>query len=93
MYELVPSNNFRKQYFKLIEKDSLVGKRIDKVTNFLQVNPFHPGLNTHVIGNHRKYGNIYSSRVTGDIRILWAISPSEELVILLLKIGGHDFVY
>jgi len=93
MYQLVPSYNFRKQFFKLVKKDPLLIKRIDKATSFLKDAPFHPSLNTHTVGNNKKYGSIYSSRVTGDIRILWAISPSEQLVIILLKIGGHDFVY
>jgi mRNA-degrading endonuclease YafQ of YafQ-DinJ toxin-antitoxin module len=39
-----------------------------------------------------KVGEFWSCRVTGDIRIIWEYKDG-ELVLLLLKIGGHNTVY
>jgi len=34
------------------------------------------------------YGKVYSSNVTGDIRVIWSLE--ETYVLLLLDIGGHE---
>ncbi len=88
------TKNFQKSLEKIVKKDPNIKNRIDKTLRILLVNPYYPSLNTHVINqNEFQYDKVLSSRVTGDVRILWAFDHDENLVIILLKIGGHDQVY
>ena len=93
MYKIDFTPNFEKQYLKLIKYNPKLEVTIDKVFELLERDPFYPGLRSHIVDKDHMYGNIWSSRVTGDIRILWALDPNQNLVLILLKIGGHDFVY
>jgi mRNA-degrading endonuclease YafQ of YafQ-DinJ toxin-antitoxin module len=36
-----------------------------------------------------KWGEIYSSRITKDLRVLWDFSEN-RLVIIIIDIGGHE---
>ena len=38
----------------------------------------------------RRGKRVYSSAVTGDLRILWQFHPTEADTIELLDIGGHS---
>jgi len=38
-------------------------------------------------------GEVCSSRITGDIRLIWEYNQENEIEIILLTIGGHDRVY
>ncbi len=57
--------------------------------NFLTLDPFYPGLKTHKV-NSRLFGNAFSSRVTGDIRIIWKFDDNKTLTLLLMDLGGHS---
>jgi mRNA-degrading endonuclease YafQ of YafQ-DinJ toxin-antitoxin module len=50
--------------------------------------PFYKGLKTHKV-NSSKWGEIYSSRITKDLRVLWDFSQN-ELIIIIVDIGGHE---
>ncbi len=50
--------------------------------------PWHMPLKTHKV-NTPKWGEAYSSRIAGDIRILWR-QLNSELVLMLIDIGGHS---
>jgi len=93
MYEIKYTENFKKQKSKLIKKYPQLASRINKTVEQLSEDPYYSGLKSHIIGEEPRIGNIWSSRVPGDIRILWIFSPEEKLVVILIKIGGHDFVY
>lgn len=93
MYTIFTTHKFDKLYSKLIGKDKKLINVIDKVLEKLTQDPFYPGLKSHIVDYDKDVGSIWSSRVTGDMRILWALDPNNKLVIILLKIGGHDFVY
>jgi mRNA-degrading endonuclease YafQ of YafQ-DinJ toxin-antitoxin module len=86
-YNILPSHTFKKKTAKLIKKDPSLRKKILKVTDQLALDPFHKGLKTHK-ANTVKYGLKYSSRVTGDLRIVWDFDG--EKIILLLTISGHE---
>jgi mRNA-degrading endonuclease YafQ of YafQ-DinJ toxin-antitoxin module len=77
------SKYFQKQYKKLIKNNKIIEARIDTALIKLLEDP---ELVSHKVGEYWSY------RVTGDIRIIWEYKDG-ELVLLLLKIGGHGQVY
>lgn len=80
MFEIEFSNYFKKQYKKLIKNNPALEKRIDTALTKLVESPEKV--------SHR-VGSYWSCRVTGDIRIIWNYKKG-ELVLILLKIGGHS---
>ncbi len=88
MYELQTTSNFRKKYKKLAEKNKKLQNAIEKTLELLRSNPKYKSLKTHKVFLSQ-YGEVYSSFVTGDIRIIW-MQIEDKLVILLLDIGGHS---
>ena len=88
MYELRTTSNFRKKYKKLAEKNKKLQNSVQKTLDLLRLNPKYKSLKTHKVFLSR-YGEVYSSFVTGDIRIIW-IQVENKLIILLLDIGGHS---
>jgi mRNA-degrading endonuclease YafQ of YafQ-DinJ toxin-antitoxin module len=83
MFAVEFSASFKKQYQKLVKNNSVLKKRVDVALVKLCEDPENI---SHIVGKY------WSSRVTGDIRIIWEYKKG-ELVLLLLKIGGHDRVY
>jgi mRNA-degrading endonuclease YafQ of YafQ-DinJ toxin-antitoxin module len=77
------SKHFQKQYKKLIKNNQILETRIDTALAKLLDDP---ETTSHKVGQY------WSCRVTGDIRIIWQYKGG-ELVLLLLKIGGHDELY
>lgn len=90
-FQIKYTSHFERQFLKLIRNNSLLRVKIDKVKEILERVPFYPGLKTHLIYNSDEIGKIWSSRVTGDIRILWSFENNSTII--LLEIGGHDDVY
>jgi mRNA-degrading endonuclease YafQ of YafQ-DinJ toxin-antitoxin module len=74
------SDGFKKQYKKLIKNNKIIEKRIDVSLAKLLANP-------EAVSH--KVGDVWSCRVTGDIRVIWEYSGG-ELTLLLIKIGGHS---
>jgi mRNA-degrading endonuclease YafQ of YafQ-DinJ toxin-antitoxin module len=83
MFSVEFSRYFQKQYKKLIKNNKNLEVRIDVALTKLIENPENVS---------HKVGDFWSCRVTGEIRIIWEYK-NDELVLLLLKIGGHDQVY
>ncbi len=81
------AKKFAKKQKKLIYENQCLKPRIQKTLLALCIDPFYKSLRTHKI--QIADGYVYSSRVTGDIRIIWEFENS-ELSILLLDIGGHE---
>jgi len=80
MFKVEFSEYFAKQYYKLIKNNSNIEKRINVALLKLEKNP-------EVVSH--KVGEVWSCRVTGDVRIIWEYKDG-ELSILLIKIGGHS---
>jgi len=80
MFSVEFSDYFKKQYQKIIKNNLVLEKRIDKALLNLVKNPESVS---------HKVGEFWSCRVTGDIRIIWEYKNG-ELVLILLKIGGHS---
>ena len=91
-YPISTTHEFDRCYKKLIKNNVQINKLIANALFMLSGNPFDQSLKTHKI-NSSRFGKVYSSRVNGDIRILWSMTTSGEAVILCLTIGGHDRVY
>lgn len=88
-YRLSPTPFFKRKYRKLTTKNSILKEKIVATLKYLQVNPFLLNLQTHKVNSRIKSG-VFSSRVTGDIRIIWEFSQEDIQVLDLLDIGGHD---
>ena len=65
---------------KLIKNNKTLENRIDTALIKLSENPEQISY---------KVGNFWSARITGDIRIIWEYK-NNQMVLLLLKIGGHS---
>jgi mRNA-degrading endonuclease YafQ of YafQ-DinJ toxin-antitoxin module len=87
-FELILTATFLKRYDKVIRKNKELSKRVRKVIDLLRTDPFYSSLKAHKV-NARNFGVKWSSRVTGDIRIIWEFDKSDNLVIYALSIGSH----
>jgi len=90
-YKFVPTKAFERQY-KSFRKDPQTQRKIDKTVISLIQDPHHHTLKTHQV-NIPIIGKCWSSRVTGDLRILWTFGRKDNLIIIGLRVGKHDFVY
>lgn len=87
-YNLIFSKDFLKSYSKLVKRNKDLKNRIDNVLLLLAKDPFYVGLKTHK-ADTVLYGYKFSSRVTGDLRIIWDFEDGKQ-VILVLTILGHE---
>ena len=96
MFYIIESDKyFVKKYKKLTAKNPQIKKLAEKAIIDLSQNPKNPSLGSHKV-NSPKFGNCVSSRVTGDIRIIWRYKDQNKLeieILELIDIGGHDEVY
>lgn len=73
-------------------KDKEIKKTINQVFKIIAIDPFHTSLKTHAV-NIPNLGKAWSSRVTGDLRLIWQFDENDKLIILTLRLQGHDTVY
>lgn len=81
-YSINFTSQFLRKFKKLSKKDRLIVKNTRNVLHQLAIDPFQPNLHTH------KYKKDYSTRVTGDIRIIWNFTGDNEIT--LYNFGGHE---
>jgi mRNA-degrading endonuclease YafQ of YafQ-DinJ toxin-antitoxin module len=91
-YTIRTEPGFDRSLKKLVKNNLKFRIQIKKVLKILATKPFDTRLKTHKVYT-KNLGEAFSSRVTGDIRILWIFSGSEQYIILCLTVGGHDKVY
>jgi len=89
MYSINPSEDFAKTYKKLTRGNLVLQKQFNKTLKQLRTDPFYSSLKTHKVDS-KKYSNVYSSWVSGDVRIIWAFDEKQELVILVLETSTHS---
>ncbi len=89
MYEIVTSKRFDKELKKLLSSKRLSKEQIGRIFLILMDNPFNTKLRTHKV-NSRTYGLKYSSRIDGDLRIIWDFNENQKLILVLFDIGGHE---
>lgn len=87
MYTLVLTDTFWDRYHSLITTPPLK-KKVVKVLGLLAENPRHPSLRSHKVIS-RLYGEKWSTRVTGDLRIIWDYDSRSSVTILVLTLGSH----
>ncbi|MFA7142439.1 MAG: hypothetical protein WC175_00425 [Candidatus Dojkabacteria bacterium] len=87
-YSLNTTKSVDKKIRKLGKGNKRLDKEMRRTFKQLEKNPFYKSLKTHKV-NTGKWGEAYSSRVTGDIRILWYLYD-KNLLILIIDIGGHS---
>lgn len=88
MYKIRFTKSFIKKLEKLIKRNPTLGNIIDKVFKQISLDPFLPSLKTHKV-DAKDYGLVYSSRITGDLRLIWSFIDKNTLLIAL-DIGGHS---
>lgn len=88
-YDIETTTQFNRRYKKLVKRNKKLDKSIRGVIKSLSQDPFLPHLGSHEVES-RNFGLVYSTRVTGDLRILWEFDDRGNMLILLLTIGGHS---
>ena len=88
-YGLEDTPPFKKSFKKLINSGRLNKQQIEKTFKLLRENPFTPSLKTHRV-NTKNYAKAWSSRIDGDLRMIWNFNSLNQIIILLLDIGGHS---
>lgn len=86
-YKLKSVSRFKRDFKAFSRKNRAVAEKITFVLELLEENPFNSRLDTHSV-RISVLGKVYSSRVTGDIRIIWFFLNEGEIV--LYRIGGHS---
>lgn len=89
MYTLEFAPTFNRSYKKVVKDNVLLQKRLEKVLKLLVQNPRQLSLHTHKVDS-KDFKDVWSSRVTGDIRIIWEYDKNYTFHILVLKVGGHS---
>lgn len=89
MFILSYSTRFDSSYKRLIKNNKLLLNQILVSLKLLSLNPREARLKTHKVINNE--GIIaWSSRVSGNIRIIWDYKKENPIVIQLMDIGGHS---
>jgi mRNA-degrading endonuclease RelE of RelBE toxin-antitoxin system len=83
MPDLIPSKKFIKAMETMSDEDK---KRVIQAMKKLQKDPRHNSLRTKKV---KALTNIFESRVTSSMRILWEYYEDK---ILLILVGGHEIV-
>lgn len=90
MYLLRLSDGFKKQYAKLLKRNSMLDAKIAKTFRILKEDPFYPSLRTHKVDT-KQFKDVWSSRITGDWRLIWMFDvETGQEVILCLQLGTHS---
>lgn len=87
MYRLVITDTFWSKY-RLLVKAPFLKKKVVKSLKLLAENPRYPSLHSHkVLTKH--FGEKWSSKLTGNLRVIWDYNQDKELTILVLTLGSH----
>ncbi len=89
MFVLRFHSRFLKKWEWYSSRDPSVDVSIAAALKRLELDPLMPALRSHKVRD-RNNRIVFSSRVTGDLRILWDYRDAEAHVIDLLDLGGHS---
>jgi mRNA-degrading endonuclease YafQ of YafQ-DinJ toxin-antitoxin module len=87
-YTLRPQPRFTRKFKKLVPPRSALAERFERTLTLLSQNPAAPSLRTHKV--NLSGVRVYSSSVTGDLRIIWRYAEGVVDIIDLLDVGGHE---
>ncbi len=86
------TGDFEIKFQKFFSKNKLLVKKIDKTINLLEQDPFYSSLKSHkVITKEGK--KAFSSRVIGDIRLIWNYQNGVVKIIDIIDISYHSGKY
>jgi len=88
MYVAKASPKFDRMFTKLTKKNNILKTLIFDSIEILITDPFAAILRSHKVQT-KNNGTRWSSRVTGDIRIIWDFDDNNIKIIELLDVGGH----
>ena len=94
MFTLQATKKFLRKYTKLIKLNPEIEERFNTVFDTLAENPTDSRRGSHkVIAVDGS--KVFSSRVTGDIRIVWRYVETKDgekelQIISLIDVGGHE---
>lgn len=90
IYQIIYTHNYNKKAEKFLKKHPGLKNQYQKTLEMLEINPHHPSLRLHKLkGNLHSFYSVsinLAYRITMDFMI-------ENKQIILLDIGGHDWVY
>ncbi len=95
MFKIITTKYFDKKAKKLLSKNKILNQKTKEAVIKLSINPIQLSLKSHKV-NSKLFQDVFSSSVTGDIRIIWHYVAGEdgdnkEIEILeLLDIGGRS---
>jgi|688.fasta_scaffold18514_8 addiction module RelE/StbE family toxin len=88
-YDLDFTPEFLADYKKLIKKTPLLKKKFTKALKLLANNPKHGSLKSHKVDTINNQ-DVWSSWVTGDVRVIWMYDEDQKMIIILLEAGTHS---
>lgn len=88
-YDLDFTPEFLNDYKKLTNKNQLLKKKFAKALRLLADNPKHNSLKSHKVDTLDN-NDVWSSWVTGDVRVVWIYDEDCKMVIVLLETGTHS---
>lgn len=86
-YSLHTTSEYGRDLRRILRHNARLAEKIVGCIEKMKLDPFSVTLKTHLV-LLPSLGRVYSSRVTGDIRIIWTLK--DENVILLFRVGGHS---
>ena len=89
VYKLNYTQYFTKKSAKLLKKNRTLQSKLVQTLDSLAQDPRDTKLKSHKVTTPR-FGDAFSSSVTGDIRIIWEFNGNVITAIDLLDIGGHS---
>lgn len=87
-FTLRPLPRFARKFKKLVQPGSALAVRFERTLTLLAQNPAAPSLRTHKV--NLAGVKVYSSSVSGDLRVIWRYADGVLDVIDLLDVGGHE---
>ena len=90
MYEIITTSHFMRRARKFLRKHPGLRKRLKKVIDDLQSDPFQPRLELHALGG--KLDGVFAASVSHSYRLTLSLKITEKEIILL-DIGSHEDVY
>ncbi len=88
-YQIKYDPNFEKSLLRIVKRKKFLQAKVVKTLALLSRDPKYPALKSHKVQTP-DFGVCWSSRVTGDIRLIWDFDEDNNVVILVLDIGGHS---
>jgi mRNA-degrading endonuclease YafQ of YafQ-DinJ toxin-antitoxin module len=87
-YDLEFTTKADRMLAKYIKNNPVLAKKFRSTFEKLTEEQFSPTLGTHKIFS-KDFGMAYSTRVTGDLRIIWNYRKN-QITILIYTIGSHS---